>query len=298
MPFPDRDEAITAVPRSIEAWEGVLAWAAMRRFRLGVLAGIAVFSLSFGVAGQTKGRGLKRPPPSTAPKPSAAPATSAEPAKDTKEKEATPATKEAPATETAPSSDATTSGDDLGAPPPKAGPEQKPGTQPSPLTPGPGEFPSGAPKPPPVQYDKLLADIAALRSRVAAVTTTLFSSKLRVVVEMDGDDARIASFKVTLDDGIIYAAPDRFSPGEAKVVYEHAVASGHHYVGVEIERYDIRNRQYRTYQTSKFAIVVPESKRLETFFTIEDDSDMAEDFPDGEDGEYDLHVNLRAMVLD
>lgn len=269
----------------------------MRRFRSGVLWGIAVLALSLGAPAQTKGRGLKRPPPSTAPKSSAAPATSAEPAKDAKEKEATPA-KETPASESAPSSDSATSGDDLGAPPPKTTGEQKPGTQPSPLTPGPGEFPSGAPKPPPVQYDKLLADIAALRSRVAAVTTTLFSSKLRVVVEMDGDDARVASFKVTLDDGIIYGAPDRFSPGEPKVVYEHAVASGHHVVGVEIERYDIRNRQYRTFQTSKFAIVVPESKRLETMFTIEDDSDMAEDFPDGQDGEYDLHVNLRATVLD
>jgi hypothetical protein len=170
--------------------------------------------------------------------------------------------------------------------------------QPSPLTPAPGEFPAGAPKPPPVDYDRLLADIAALRSRVAAVTTTLYSSKLRVVVELDGDDARVASFKVTLDDGIVYAAPDRFSSGEPQVVYEHAVASGHHVVGVEIERYDVRNRAYRTFQTSKFAIVVPESRRLETSFTIEDDSDMAEDFPDGQDGEYDLHVRLRAAVID
>jgi hypothetical protein len=81
-------------------------------------------------------------------------------------------------------------------------------------------------------------------------------------------------------------------------VYEHAVASGHHVVGVEIERYDVRNRQYRTFQTSKFSVVVPESKRLETSITVEDDSDMAEDFPDDQDGEYDLRVKLRAMVLD
>jgi len=244
---------------------------------------MGVFALSFGAVAQTKGRGLKRPPPS-------APAT-AEPSK-----EPAPA-KETTTNEEAPPEGPATSGDDLGAPPPKTT-EQKSGTQPSPLTPGPGEFPTGAPKPPPVQYDKLLADIAALRSRVAAVTTTLFSSKLRVVVELEGDDARVASFRVTLDDGIVYAAPDRFSPGEPQVVYEHAVASGHHVVGVEIERYDARNREYRSFQTSKFAIVVPESKRLETSFTVEDDSDIAEDFPDDQDGEYDLHVTLRAMVID
>ena len=265
----------------------------MLRFPSGVLVGMGVLALSFGVAAQTKGRGLKRPPPTPSAKASAAPsATAPDP---TKEKEAPPPPKDAPPA--TPASDAATSGDDLGAPPPKTS-EQKPGTQPSPLTPGPGEFPTAAPKPPPVQYDKLLADIAALRSRVAAVTTTLFSSKLRVVVELDGDDARVQSLRITLDDGIVYAAPDRFTAGDPQVVYEHAVASGHHVVGVEIERYDARNREYRTFQTSKFAIVVPESKRLETSFTVEDDSDMADDFPSDQDGEYDLHVRLRAAVID
>jgi hypothetical protein len=271
----------------------------MPRFPSGLLVGISVYALSLGALAQSKGRGLKRPPPSSSAKPGAAqPATSAEPAKEAKDKDTTNGAKEVSPGETAPPSDAATSGDDLGAPPPKAATEQKAGTQPSPLTPGPGEFPTAAPKPPPVPYDKLLADIAALRSRVAAVTTTLFSSKLRVVVELEGDEARVSSFKITLDDGIVYAAPDRFSPGEPQVVYEHAVASGHHVVGVEIERYDVRNRQYRTFQTSKFSVVVPESKRLETSITVEDDSDMAEDFPDDQDGEYDLRVKLRAMVLD
>jgi hypothetical protein len=133
---------------------------------------------------------------------------------------------------------------------------------------------------------------------VASVTTTLFSSKLRVLVGVEGDDARVVSFRVTLDDGVVYAAPERFSADEPTAVYEHAVAPGHHMLGVEIERYDARNRQYRTYQSSKFSVVVPEGKRLETSLRIEDDSDMADDFPDGEDGEYDLRVRLRAQVID
>lgn len=192
---------------------------------------------------------------------------------------------------------AVTSGDDLGPPPPKSGTENA-GPKKSPLTPEPNEFPQGAPKPPPVAYDKLLSDIAALRSRVAAVTTTLFSSKLRVLVGVQGDDARIASFRLTLDDGIVYSAPENFGGGEPLVVYEHAVAPGHHMLGVEIERYDARNRDFRTYQSSKFTIVVPESKRVESSFRIEDGSDMGDDFPSGHDGEYDLRVRLRARVVD
>jgi hypothetical protein len=187
--------------------------------------------------------------------------------------------------------------DDLGAPPAAGPAEQKPEKQPSPLTPAPNEFPSGIAKPPPFEYDRLLGDIAALRSRVAALTTTLFASKLRVVVETRGDDARVASFNVTLDDGVVFSAPDRFSAEDARTVYEHAVAPGHHVVGVEIERYDARNKQYRTWQSSRFSVIVPENKLVDTQLTISDESDMAEDFVDDADGEYDLRVKLRARVV-
>jgi hypothetical protein len=187
--------------------------------------------------------------------------------------------------------------DDLGEPPTPAAPDQQ-GTRPSPLTPAPGEFPKGAPAPAPPDYDKLLASIAALRSRIAAVTTTLYSSKLRVVFSAEGDDAQIASLKVTLDDGVVYVAPERFSAEEPRVVYEHAVAPGHHVIGVEIERHDVRGRKFRTFQSSKFTVIVPESKQLEADVLLEDDSDMGEEFPDGEDGEYELGARLRARVIE
>jgi hypothetical protein len=187
------------------------------------------------------------------------------------------------------------SASDLGEPPPKTtGASGE--TKLSPLTPEPGEFPKGGVAPPPVSYDKLLGQIAALRSRVAAVTTTLYKSKLKVSVAAESDDAVVAGFVVTLDDGVVYTAPERFSPEELQVVYSQAVAPGHHVVGIEVERYDSRNREYRTWQSSKFTVVVPENKTLSASVIVEDDSDMAEDFPDDQDGEFELNVRLRAQV--
>ena len=190
--------------------------------------------------------------------------------------------------------------DDLGEPPPKrADPGADPRSRTSPLTPERNEFPEGGAKPAPVDYDRLLGDIAALRSRVAALTTTLFASKLRVVVEVDDTDAaRISGFSVTLDDGVVYAAPAQFSASEGKIVYEHAVSPGHHLLGIEIERYDAQNREYKSWQASKFSIVVPESQLVEAEVRMADDSSMAEDFPSDRDGEYDLRVRLRARVID
>ncbi|HEU5074796.1 MAG TPA: hypothetical protein VFU02_11490 [Polyangiaceae bacterium] len=199
--------------------------------------------------------------------------------------------------EPAPEGTDVTSGDDLGpAPPPAKEQDQK--TPPSPLTPEPNEFPTGNLKPPPAEYDQLLSDIAALRSRVAALTTTLFKSKLRIIVETEGDAARITSFAVTLDEGVVFSAAQRFVADDEKIVYEHAVAPGHHVIGVEIEREDARGQQYKTWQTSRFSVVVPDSQLLETHMVVADDSDIAEDFPEDQDGEYDVRVRLRARVTE
>lgn len=190
------------------------------------------------------------------------------------------------------------SASDLGEPPPKQVDRPDERTKPSPLTPRANEFPDGGAAPAPAEYDRLLGDIAALRSRVAALTTTMFKSKLRVLVQTEGDNARIGKFVVTLDDGVVYVAGDRFSADDEKAVYEHAVAPGHHILGVEIERVDARGREYKTWQSTKMSIVVPESKTVEARVELEDDSDMAVDFPDDQDGEYELNVKLRAQVAD
>jgi hypothetical protein len=248
----------------------------MMRKRLALLALAAAVSLVSAAPAQP---GKKPPAAKEESKPEAGKAAKPEPEK--------------PAAEAAPSS----APDDLGAPPPKGAAEQKPEQKPSPLTPKPEEFPTGVAKPPPFEYDKLLGDIAALRSRVAALTTTLFASKLRVVIETKGDDARLASFNVTLDDGVVFAAPANFSAEDERTVYEHAVAPGHHVVGVEIERYDARNKTFRTWQSSRFSVVIPESKLVDAHVKIIDDSDMADDFPSDSDGEYDLRVKLRARVV-
>jgi hypothetical protein len=191
---------------------------------------------------------------------------------------------------------ANASADDLGGPPPKPAPAGTAETKLSPLNPEANEFPDGGAQTPPVEYDKLLGDIAALRSRVSAVTTTLFASKVRVVVETRGDNARISNFTVTLDDGVVFNAPDRFSADDERTVYEHAVAPGHHVVGVDIERFDARGAEYRTWQSSRFSVVIPESKLVDAHVIIQDSSDMGKDFPSDQDGTYDLRVRLRARV--
>jgi hypothetical protein len=166
----------------------------------------------------------------------------------------------------------------------------------SPLNPAPNEFSDAGPQASSIDYDKLLADVASLRARVAAVTDTLFHSRIAVAIETSGSHGRVANLSVSLDDGIVWTSPPAFRADSPTVVYEHAVAPGHHAVSVEAERRDDRNENFRSTQRSRFIVEVPADLRLAVEIKLSDDSNMANDFPSGKSGDYSLSVHMSAKA--
>jgi hypothetical protein len=181
-------------------------------------------------------------------------------------------------------------------PPPPPAVESADGGALSPLNPAANEFSDAGAPPMSIDYDRLLADIAALRARVAAVSDTLFHSRVAVAIETSGDHGRIASLAVSLDDGIVWTSPATFRAEDATTVYDHAVAPGHHALGVEVERRDDRNDVFRTVQRSRFVIDVPADQRLAVELKLWDDSDMGADFPSDKSGKYELRVRMKAKA--
>jgi hypothetical protein len=169
------------------------------------------------------------------------------------------------------------------------------GVRSSPLNPAPNEFAqpidAGAPT---VDYDKLIADIAALRGRVAAVGDNLFHSRIALQVRTDGDHGRIGRLVVSLDDGAVYTAPQNFKADDWQDIYAHALAPGRHAITVDVERKDDRNDSFRNSQRSRFIVEVPRDLELLVQVKIGDDSDMGKNFPSDKSGSYDLRVRLKA----
>jgi hypothetical protein len=163
------------------------------------------------------------------------------------------------------------------------------GARMSPLNPQANELPAPAASAaaPPVDYDRLLGDIAALRARVAVVSDVLFQSRLAVVVRTDGAHAKIGRLVVGLDDGAVYTAPPSFAAGDGVTVYDHAVAPGKHAVTVDVERKDDRDDAVRSAQRSRFVVDVPRDHRLELEVRLVDESER---------GEYDLRVRARSTA--
>lgn len=212
---------------------------------------------------------------------------------------ARPAGRPAPAKDAAPPEEVTDSGktsaptEPVPAPPPEVGDT---GVRPSPLNPTAPEFPSNAVDAGvPVDYDRLLSDIAALRARVAAVSDTLYQSRVSVAIQLDGDHARIGRLTVAIDDGIVYTAPASFSASDMTTVYDHAVAPGRHAVTIDLDRKDDRDEAFRTSQRNRFTVDVPRDQRVEVTVKLIDDSSMGADYPSDRSGKYDLRVKVKAV---
>ena len=185
---------------------------------------------------------------------------------------------------------------DTGPVPPPAADITADGGKLSPLNPAANEFSEAGAAPPSLDYDRLLTDIGALRARVAAVSDTLFHSRIAIALEATGDHGRIAGLSVSLDDGVVWTSPASFHPEEATTVYDHAVAPGHHALTVDVERRDDRNDAFRSAQRSRFIVDVPADEKLSVDLKLWDDSSMGGDFPSDKSGQYDLRVRARAKA--
>lgn len=169
------------------------------------------------------------------------------------------------------------------------------GIKPSPLNPTAAELPPQAPPAAP-DYDRLLGDVSALRARVAAVTDTLFRSRIAISLEADGSHARIARLSIALDDGVVYAAPPNTSFDGKTRLYDHGVAPGRHAVIVDVDRQDDRDDTFRNSQRSRFMVDVPKDQELDVQLEIDDDSNMGKNFPGDHSGRYDLRVRAKATA--
>jgi hypothetical protein len=165
----------------------------------------------------------------------------------------------------------------------------------SPLNPAANEFSDAGPPVLTVDYDRLLADIGALRARVAAVSDTLFHSRIGITLQTSGDHGRVAGVNVSLDDGVVWTSPPGFRADDATTIYDHAVAPGHHAVTVDVERRDDRNDAFRSTQRSRFVVEVPADQRLGVEVRLWDDSNMGE-FTSDHKGSYELRVRMRAKA--
>lgn len=167
----------------------------------------------------------------------------------------------------------------------------------SPLTPPPEEAaPTRGDAGVPIDLDRVLADVVALRARAFAVGESLFRSRVAIAVRVDEERVRLERLTVALDDGVVWSARPGFASSDATPVFERAVAPGKHAITVDAERVDERDPTYRSSQRSRFVVDVPRDHRLAVEVRLDDDSTFGKDFEGDHKGTLDLRVRVRSVA--
>jgi len=242
----------------------------MKTFLTASIIAVVVLA-SAGAAEAQRGRRRARPPAPTVQPPEPVP--ESEPSPDA-------------------STDATTPVDDAGTPPAQSF-SQPPVAEP-PAVQAPAVADLG-----PLQTDfaAVMDELVQARSRVAVLGRELFQTRIRVSIQnRAGDDNALANASLRLDGAPIYHVEGSELGEDERQAFEGFAAPGPHVITVEIEQRQREDDNYRYTLRDTYRFEVIRGKLTEVVIVLDDDSEIAEDFADDEEGEFDVRTRVRVAT--
>jgi hypothetical protein len=145
----------------------------------------------------------------------------------------------------------------------------------------------------------LIDDMVQARARAALLGKTLFKTRLRLRVQnLAGPDPVLANIVLKLDGAPVFRSDGTaFRGDDPRQVFEGFIAPGPHVLLVELEQRQQGEGAYGYTLHDSYRFQALREKQSELTLILDDDSDLAQEFPDSESGEYDLRVKLRVRTL-
>lgn len=138
----------------------------------------------------------------------------------------------------------------------------------------------------------LMDELVQTRSRIAVLGEHLFQTKVRIRVENRAGDQVLSNFALRLDGAPVFQA-DGDVGEDGRQAFEGFAAPGPHEVTIEAEQRARADDEYRYVQRDRYRFQVVQGKLTEIVITLDDHSDVAEDFADDGEGEYDVRTRVR-----
>jgi hypothetical protein len=144
----------------------------------------------------------------------------------------------------------------------------------------------------------LTDDLVEARSRAAMLGKTLFKTQVRVRLQnLAAPDPVLVKIALKLDGAPIYRGDgSALSGDDARQVFQGFIAPGAHVLSAEIEQRSRQDAAYGYVLHETYRFVALREKRSELTLILDDDSDLASEFPDDSEGEYDVRVKLRVKT--
>jgi len=146
----------------------------------------------------------------------------------------------------------------------------------------------------------LTDDLVEARSRAAMLGKTLFKTQVRIRLQnLAAPDPVLVKVVLKLDGAPIYRTDGAALTGdEARQVFQGFIAPGAHVLSAEVEQRSRDDAAYGYVLHDTYRFQALREKRSELTLILDDDSDLASEFPDDSEGEYDVRVKLRVKTQD
>lgn len=149
------------------------------------------------------------------------------------------------------------------------------------------------------EYNRIVDEIFQARTRVSALGAQLYSTKVRIrVQDRTTREQALESIRLTVDGDPVFSGDASFRAEDGRQVYDGFVAPGAHSLGVEVELRSRENDRYTYRLHDSFTFEVIKGRLTEVKVLLEEDSNIAEDFPDDREGEYDIRTRVRVEVVE
>ncbi|MGD8860378.1 MAG: hypothetical protein PVI30_10220 [Myxococcales bacterium] len=170
----------------------------------------------------------------------------------------------------------------------------------------PPEADAQTPDPRQAEVEALEKELAAVmdalvqaRARVSMLGKALFETRVRVMVrDLAIPDQTATRLVIALDGAPVYRGDGTSLPADpAHPVYEGFVAPGEHALTLELEHRGRDDERFRYTLRDTYHFEALREHRTDLLLVIDDDSDMAEDFEDDREGEYEVDSRLEVRAV-
>jgi len=142
----------------------------------------------------------------------------------------------------------------------------------------------------------VMDELISARARVSVIAKALFNTPISISVVRRADEQRLEHITLRLDGVPVHDSDGAaLTRGEADL-FEGFAAPGVHEVAIEISEVSKLNANYRYVRSERFRIEIKKGMRTRIELVLRDKSDMAEELPEDDDGEYEVSTLMRVQA--
>jgi hypothetical protein len=147
------------------------------------------------------------------------------------------------------------------------------------------------------ELSEVLDELIQARSRASVLAKSLFRTRIDINVLRRADDQQLLHVKLALDGVPVHESNGASLAGSEAHLFSGYIAPGVHEISVEVSEQAKENATYSYTRAERFRIETKKDTNTQVDVVLRDDSDMAEELPEGDDGKYDVSTRVRVTPV-